>query len=180
MVHNAVRLIVDVRPTLVLECGSGTSTLIMARCLHALGGGRIVSLDHDSEYARRTIDLLRRNGLEQVAEVVTAPLVERTLNGQTFRWYGQEYESLLKGPIDILVVDGPPGSSAPRARYPAVPILRSRLSPQCRILLDDGDRPDETMIAQLWAQELGATLTHLEGGRGGWLLQCRRAPTPDH
>jgi hypothetical protein len=172
MVHHAVRLIVDVRPALVLECGSGSSTLIMARCLQAMGGGKILSLDHDSEYARRTTDLLRRSGLAQVAAVVTAPLVERTMSGQAFRWYSQEYESLLDAQIDVLVVDGPPGSSGPRARYPAVPILRSRLAAECRILLDDGNRPDERAIARLWARELGATLTYLEGGRGGWLLRC--------
>src|SRR3954470_7999442 len=39
MVHNAVTLLVDVRPGLVLECGSGTSTVVMARCLQTLGSG---------------------------------------------------------------------------------------------------------------------------------------------
>jgi hypothetical protein len=178
MVHNAVRVIVDVRPALVLECGSGSSTLIMARCLHAIGRGRIVSLDHEAEYARGTTDLLGRNGLAEVASVVTAPLVERTVNGQTFHWYSQQYEALLHAPIDVLIVDGPPGSSGSWARYPAVPLLRSRLAAECRILLDDGNRPDERAIARLWAGELGATLTYLEGGRGGWLLQCRGSAPP--
>jgi hypothetical protein len=173
MVHNTVRLLVDVRPGLVVECGSGNSTVVIARCLRALGRGRIVSLEHDPDYARRTADLLRLNGLNELAAVVTAPLVEREINGQVLRWYSPEYEHLLKKPIDMLVVDGPPGSSGPRARYPAVPFLRSRLASECWIILDDGDRRDEQSIARSWARELGATLSYLEGGRGGWLLRCQ-------
>jgi hypothetical protein len=49
MVHNAVRLLVEVRPALVVECGSGSSTVVLARCLRGLGHGRIVSLDHDPD-----------------------------------------------------------------------------------------------------------------------------------
>lgn len=175
MVHNAVRLLVEVRPRLVVECGSGNSTVIMARCLRGLGGGRIVSLDQDAEYARRTTELLRLSGLGDVATVVTVPLTLREVNGQLHRWYGQEYEPLIDQPIDVLVVDGPPGSSGPRARYPAVPLLKSHLGSESWIILDDGDRPDEAAIARIWAHELNATLSYLEGGRGGWVLRHRPA-----
>ncbi|MFL5401551.1 MAG: class I SAM-dependent methyltransferase [Gemmatimonadales bacterium] len=174
MVHNTVRLLVDVRPGLVVECGSGSSTVMIARCLQSLRSGRVISLDHDADYARRTSELLHLNGLEEVATVITAPLVEREMNGQRCRWYSRGYESLINQPIEILVVDGPPGSSGPRARYPAIPLLKSRLAPDCWIIMDDGDRIDEQAIARLWADDLPATLTYLEGGRGGWLL--RRQP----
>lgn len=179
LVHNAVRLLVDVRPGLVVECGSGTSTVVMARCLRGLGKGRIVSLDHDPEYARRTTDLLRLGGLEKFATVVTAPLTDRQIDEQLLRWYSRDYESLLDRPIDVLIVDGPPGSSSPRARYPAVPLLKSRLAPECWIILDDGDRPDERGIAREWARELDATLSYLEGGRGGWLLRREAVTAAD-
>jgi hypothetical protein len=170
MAHNAVRLIADTRPLLVLECGSGSSTVVMARCLRALGRGRIITLEHDPPYARRTAELLRLYGVEDVATVVTAPLDERVIDGRAVRWYGPQYERLLAEPIDVLLVDGPPGSSGPRARYPAVPLLKARLAPECWIMLDDGDRPDERFIADAWSRELGAALSYLEGGRGGWLL----------
>lgn len=177
LVHNAVRLLADTRPRLVLECGSGSSTVVMARCLRALGRGRIISLEHDPKYARRTADLLRLHGLEDVATVVTAPLTERDTNGQRVRWYGPQYEPLLRGPVDVLLVDGPPGSSGPRARYPAVPLLAPHLAPECWIMLDDGDRTDERAAASAWRSELGATLTYLEGGRGGWLLHRQATAT---
>jgi len=175
LVHHAVRLVADVRPRLVLECGSGSSTVAIARCLTALGG-RLISLEHNPEFARRTTEMLRLHGLDGVAVVVTAPLAARDLEGRVLSWYGPEYERFLDGPIDVVMVDGPPKASGPRARYPAVPALRPRLAPECWILLDDGDRPDERAIAHAWSEELGAQLTYLEGGRGGWLLHRRAGP----
>lgn len=173
LAHAAVRLLIDARPGLVVECGSGSSTIVLARCLRALGRGRVISLEHDPDYARHTTDLLRLHGLGDVATVVTAPLAERDVNGGRAQWYGTQYEPLLQGPIDVLIVDGPPGNTAPKARYPAVPLLRRQLAPECRILMDDGDRADERAIARAWRDDLGATLTYLPGGRGGWLLHRR-------
>jgi len=182
LVHNAVRLIVEARPGLVLECGSGSSTIAIARCLKALGGGRIVSLDHDPVYAGRTDNLIRLYSLESHAKVVTAPLVARSMGSESRLWYGPAYEPLLDQKIELLLVDGPPGSTGPRARYPAVPLLKHHLAEECWILLDDGDRPDERAIAHAWSQELGAKLMYLEGGRGGWLLHRRQTGSvkPEH
>jgi hypothetical protein len=172
LVHNAVRLMVEARPRLVLECGSGSSTIVVARCLRALGG-RVISLEHDPEYAHRTSEMLRLHGLDDVATVVTVPLAPIAFDGGTAPWYAPEYERLIDLPIDVLLVDGPPKATAPRARYPAVPILKRHLATECWILMDDGDRPDERAIAHAWSQDLGATLTYLEGGRGAWLLHRR-------
>lgn len=176
MVHNAVRLVVETRPGLVVECGSGNSTVVIARCLRALGRGRIISLDHDPAYARRTTELLQLYAVDDLATVVAAPLMAREANGQVVQWYGPQYEPLLEEPIDVLLVDGPPGASSKLARYPAVPMLQRHLAPTCSILLDDGDRVDERTIAPRWARVLGATLSYLEGGRGGWLLRRQGPP----
>jgi hypothetical protein len=170
LIHNAVRLVMEARPRLIVECGSGNSTVIIGRCLRALGRGQVISLEHNPVYAQRTSELLRLHALDDVATVVTAPLVSFHIGGEPGLWYGADYERLITQPIDVLLVDGPPGSSGPRARYPAVPILKPRLAPECWILLDDGDRPDERAIAHAWSTELGAKLEYLEGGRGGWLL----------
>jgi predicted O-methyltransferase YrrM len=177
MVHNAVRLVIETRPGLVVECGSGNSTEVIARCLRALGRGRIISLDHDPAYAHRTTELLRLYAVDDLATVVTAPFMARETNGQVVQWYGPQYEPLLKESIEVLLVDGPPGASSKLARYPAVPILQPYLDPTCSILLGDGDRMDERTIAASWASALGATLSYLEGGGGGWLLR-RQAPPP--
>ena len=171
LVHNAVRLVIDTRPSFVVECGSGSSTIAIARTLRACGG-RLVSLEHDAKYAQRTREMLRLHGLDDLAMVVTAPITSCDVAGQTFQWYTPAYEPLLSQPIEMLVVDGPPGSIGPRSRYPAVPILKPHLAEQCWILMDDGARRYERDVARTWSQDLGAKLTYLEGGRGAWLLQC--------
>lgn len=170
LIHNAVRIIVETRPQLILECGSGKSTIILGRCLRALGQGELISLDHNPAYAQRTRELVQLHGLEEIVTIVTAPLVFSRSGTTNYLWYGPEYEPLITRPIEFLLVDGPPGSSAPLARYPVVPLLESRLAAECWILLDDGDRPDERAIAHTWSTELDATLQYLEGGRGGWML----------
>jgi predicted O-methyltransferase YrrM len=176
-INNAVRIIVDIRPRLILECGSGKSTIILGRCLRALGQGQLISLDHDPRYAQRTRELLQLHSLEDVVTIVTAPLVPSRSGTRDYLWYGPEYEPLITRPIDVLLVDGPPGSSGQMSRYPAVPLLQSRLAPECWILLDDGDRPAERAIARTWSTELRAKLQYLDGGRGGWLLH--RSATGD-
>ncbi len=177
LVHNAIRLVIETRPSFVVECGSGSSTIAIARSLRACGG-RLVSLEHDAKYAERTRDMLRLHGLDDLATVVTAPLTSREVDGQTVLWYTPTYEPLLGQPIEMLVVDGPPGSLGQRSRYPAVPILKPHLAEQCWIILDDGDRPSERDVAGTWSQDLGAQLTYLEGGRGGWLLHRAGVATP--
>jgi predicted O-methyltransferase YrrM len=104
----------------VLECGSGSSTIAVARCLKTLGG-RLISLEHNPEFARKTTETLRLLELNDVARVVTAPLTTRQVGSAVLSWYGPEYERFLESPIDVLIVDGPPKASGPRARYPAVP-----------------------------------------------------------
>lgn len=169
LIEHAIRLLINVRPRLVLECGSGSSTVAVARCLKILGG-RVISLEHDPEFARRTVEMLRLQGLDGIASVITAPLVAREFEGRARSWYGPEYESSIAAPIDVLIVDGPPKATGPQARYPAIPALRGHLAPDCWILLDDGNRPDERAIAHAWSKDLGADLAYLGGGRGGWLL----------
>jgi hypothetical protein len=109
--------------------------------------------------------------------VVTAPLTALEVNGRMFRWYSSKYEPLLQDKIDVLLVDGPPGNTGPRARYPAVSVLKPHLSEECWIMLDDGNRPDERHTALAWSRELGAKLSYLEGGRGGWLLHRQPSAT---
>ncbi|MGD6699309.1 hypothetical protein VWV08_22305, partial [Xanthomonas citri pv. citri] len=55
--------------------------------------------------------------------------------------------------IELLLVDGPPRASGPRARYPALPLLGTRLAPGARIVLDDVDRTEEQEAADAWLAE---------------------------
>jgi predicted O-methyltransferase YrrM len=170
-----VTTLVDARPQLVVECGSGSSTIVIARCLRGMDNGYLVSLEHDENYATRTRNLLQLSGVADRCEVVSAPLKQWERDGQRMLWYGNIPDQTLRDGIDVLVVDGPPGKVAPRARYPAVPILRPYLSRRCIILLDDGDRHDERAIADAWARDLNASPEYVPGGKGLWILRREAA-----
>lgn len=172
LAETIVRLLWQERPQLVIECGSGSSTLLLASCLQKLGGSRqVISLDHEPKYANITRGLLKQYALEDRVEVITAPLMQWQLDGQEFPWYGLDLDVLPNQKIDMLIVDGPPGYDDPTARYPAVPVLRQHLSDECLIVLDDGDRAGEREAAHRWAETLGAELEYAGGTLGSWVLQ---------
>jgi len=169
--ENVARTIIE-RPGQVVELGSGHSSVLIAQRLAHLGQGHLTSLDHLEAFADRTRGWLAEQGLEAVARVVHAPIADHEIDGATYPWYSMDaLEDALPQQIDVLVVDGPPAKIGRDARWPAVPLLESRLAPDALILMDDGDRPDETRIARAWHQRLGGELRYLAGGKGGWLIR---------
>ncbi|TDC54428.1 class I SAM-dependent methyltransferase [Jiangella ureilytica] len=147
-----VQLVDQIRPSVVVECGSGASTVWLAYALESLGSGRLVALEHDERYAEQTRRTLSEHGLSAVVEVRHAPLSDVEVNGETFTWYDPSAVQDLKD-IELLLVDGPPRASGPRARYPALPLLGTRLAPGARIVLDDVDRTEEQEAADAWLAE---------------------------
>ncbi len=140
------------RPGVVVECSSGTSTLVLARCMQLNGGGKVYSLEHEPRYAEQTRQQLRRHGLADWAEVLDAELLPQAFAGQSWPWYATA--GLPTGPaIAMLVIDGPPQATAPLARYPAGPLLFPRLAPRAAVFLDDAGRPDEQAILRRWGAE---------------------------
>ncbi len=159
------------RPAVIVECGSGLSTLILARVCAIDGRGLVWSLEHAPNCAAQTRDALARYGLARVANVLDAPLRRYRLDGEAYDWY--DLIGLPSRAIDLLVVDGPPGSLGPLARYPALPLLRARLAPGCTIFLDDADRPDERAIVARWCAECpDLMLNRPATERGCAVLRC--------
>jgi predicted O-methyltransferase YrrM len=146
-----VTLILQRRPSFVLELGSGSSTIVIARALSLCGGGKAVSLDHDARYAISTRALVASYGLQDFAVVLHAPLSEHDIRGSVYRWYS--LRDLPNERFDILVVDGPPEATQSMARYPALPCLNGILADKSVILVDDATRPDELEMLQRWRLE---------------------------
>lgn len=161
-------------PSLIVECGSGSSTILASSCLRALGNeGQVISLDHERKYAEKTRTLVDHHDTGDIVDVVFAPLTNYKMNGRSYAWYDIPEGFFEENSIDILVVDGPPGSLNEKARYPAVPVLRKYLSSTCIILLDDGDRPDERVIAQEWGDLLDAKPAYVSNDKGAWILNLQ-------
>jgi predicted O-methyltransferase YrrM len=141
------------RPRLIVELGSGSSTVLFAASLRANGSGRVIAVEHDEEHARHTAALLAQAELSDRAEIVLAPLTDLTLSGRTFQWYDlQPVLSAVSEKIDLLFVDGPPGKVQSLSRFPALPVLAAHLSPRAIVVVDDGAREDETKMVALWRE----------------------------
>nr|WP_277605212.1 class I SAM-dependent methyltransferase [Glycomyces sp. L485] len=134
--------------TRVLECGSGTTTVIMAYAMRSLGSGTVTALEHDPRFAELTRRELTVRGLADWAEVVDAGLSEVEVDGDLWRWY--DTAAIPSGELDMLLVDGPPADTGLQARYPALPLLADRLAGYAVVVLDDANRPDERAITERW------------------------------
>ncbi|MFJ1751214.1 class I SAM-dependent methyltransferase [Streptomyces sp. NPDC088116] len=148
----------------LVECGSGTSTVVFARMMNQRGYGKLLSLEHDGEWAARVTTQLAAEGLSDVATVVHAPLEEHPAAVKGMDWYASKTVSDeitaytdKHGAIDLLLVDGPPGWQRDRtlARYPAAPVLWEYLAPGASVLLDDVNRAGGKEITERWKEELG-------------------------
>src|SRR5580692_179728 len=145
-----VDLVITERPSLIVECGSGVSTLWLALAMRRFGiEGQIIALDHDPAFGGKTRDFLARHGVGDLAEVRDAPLESFSLDGETYSWYARRAWEDLKG-IDLLFVDGPPATTGHQARYPALPLLSGLLSPVATAVLDDLVVPDMQKVLRLW------------------------------
>jgi predicted O-methyltransferase YrrM len=149
--RNLLLLVREKKPSVVLECSSGVSTVILARALQLNGSGHVYSLEHDPIFAERTRDILRRFDLDDIATVFTAPFIDTRLPGWEGKWYSTS--SLGRTKVDLLVVDGPPQATSTLARYPAVPVLMERMSATAVIVADDTDREDDAIAVSRWLQE---------------------------
>lgn len=153
---DALRLIMHEvlarQPQLIVECGSGSSSVWLGYTTQQLGTGRIVSLEHDERYADMSRDLLQAHGLDDVVEVRHAPLVPWDGGTGPQPWYDlRAIQDLEK--IGLVLVDGPPGTLGEAARYPALPLLLPKCADGALILLDDVIRTQESAVSDRWLAE---------------------------
>jgi hypothetical protein len=167
-----VREVAVREPDLVVELGSGASTLAVAEALTEAGRGRLVSVEHDARFAAATRRRLERAGWSGAVELVVAPLRPQRFAGHVVPWYDLDAITAALGDrgIDLMVVDGPP-SVSDDARWPAVPALAERLAAGAPVLLDDGRRAHETRVARRWARARdGRELYWHDTVKGTWRL----------
>ena len=179
LLSHIVSLIIERRPRFVVELGSGSSTVIIAYALQRFGGGRLLSIDHDAQFAERTRSMLELHGLTEVASVEHRPLTPVRINDADYLWYDIA-DLEIASTIDMMLIDGPPYHVHPLARYPALPLLSARFSDDVAIVLDDADRPEELRITSLWKKEFTAfSVERIETEKGALLLKRSSALSAD-
>ena len=154
-----------VKPRLTVELGSGISTLVLAKS----GAKKIISLDHSNEFGSQTREMLLSHGVRgvdiRIHELETYP--------RGYKWYAKStFKGIAK--IDLLVIDGPPSSTNPDARYPAFEHLIPLLSPRATVILDDVYRDEERKLADAIAKSLpNHVLTILSHEKGTAVISPR-------
>lgn len=169
------------RPRVVIELGSGASTVFIATVLQRLGlhDTRHIAVDHLDSYLEATRRQLQLAGLDGKTELWLCPLVEREADGP--RWY-EGLETRLAGlSLDFVLVDGPPGSLHPRSRQPALDLLKPMLSDDAVLLLDDAVRPEEQAIVAAWKKAHPELSIHMNTRGHGYAVvkraEAEGAPT---
>jgi predicted O-methyltransferase YrrM len=145
------------RPRLVLEFGSGISTVCVARFLADAHGGssglRILSIDQDERYAANTRALLERIGLFDSVRLLARPLTMQTIEGFTANCYTMpSCDELgdLGALADLVLIDGPAAENG--ARFGTLPLSKAYLAPNAEFVLDDALRDDELDALRRWAR----------------------------
>jgi predicted O-methyltransferase YrrM len=156
------------RPKLVVEFGTGASTLVIARALQMTGGGTLISFEQHADFVAATRNWLAEYGLK--ADLRAVPLTAAP-GGWPGLWYAQ---GRLPGDIDLMLIDGPPWTIHPLTRGAAATLF-DRIAPGGTILLDDAARPGERVVARRWrAARPDFDFRLCRSGTKGTLIGVRR------
>lgn len=160
--------IISKRPKLVVEFGTGASTLIAARALDLAGGGTLISFDQHSDFVEGTRRWLADYGL--AADLRAVPL--RPSPDWPGLWYDH---GPLPADIDLMLIDGPPWTIHPFTRGGASGLF-AQIAPGGTVILDDAARPGERIVARRWRREWPDFDFRLwKGGTKGTLIGTRKA-----
>jgi hypothetical protein len=138
----------------------------------------VVSLENTEKFAINTADNVVKHRLQNIAEVIHAPMKEITVAEETWLWYDTQQIKHLTS-IDMLIIDGPPSHIQKMARYPALPILFNELSENAVVLLDDSKREDERKIVERWLREFhNLQCEWIDTEKGAAILRKTGSNTP--
>jgi hypothetical protein len=154
------QIVAETQPRLVLELGSGSSTVLLAhQCANLGGGARVVSLEESPFFAAQTRRLLRHHHLLDWVSIVVSPVV-RTRVGH---WHGYCYEmseaslasAMASEQAELALIDGPMSAWTMRGdcRYATLPLIRRWLAEGAILIIDDAHRRRERDIIERWTAE---------------------------
>jgi predicted O-methyltransferase YrrM len=155
------------KPKLVVEFGTGASTLIIARALQMSGGGTLISFEQHAEFVEATRKWLADYGLD-------ADLRAVSLRPSPKPWPGLWYDhGQLPDKIDLMLIDGPPWTIHPFTRGAAASLF-GQIAPGGTVMLDDAARPGERVVARRWRKAWPDFTFHLaKSGTKGTLVGKR-------
>ena len=145
-------------PKIIIECGAGISTLVLARYAtnHSSGSGNhplVVSLEQSSEVKQETESRLAKDGLSKHIRILHVPVSEQ---GRYELETDQLALQLGEEKVDRLLIDGPAGPDG--CRVWTLPLLSKLCRPGARWFLDDAFRDGELSVLREWCRLPGVVV----------------------
>lgn len=128
----------------VIEFGAGQSTIVLGSFLKR-HGGRLITVEHDSNYLQQIVSQVEHCDLGSVVEFVR---VDLTGSGDSMLGKSYDLSSIPSVPIDLALVDGSPTSGGVYARFIPLDWSVIHLKPGGSVFLDDSNRPEEQSCKQ--------------------------------
>ncbi|NUJ61283.1 class I SAM-dependent methyltransferase [Halomonas taeanensis] len=145
---------------------------MIADALWQNGTGQLISFEHSNYYSMKTLGTLKDEHLQGWVDLRVGGLelwegvhFNSAVAEKPSRWYLQSLLEVIEN-VDLLWVDGPPGATCQYSRYPALPALADKLSPNVEVWMDDTIRPGEEDICERWAADYGFELEYLTLEKG--------------
>ncbi len=140
--HELAAVLHERQPRVVVETGSGASTVLLAEYAHRTGA-TIISYEHHAVYAATTEQRLKTDGLSDFVDLRLAHLTDVPTPIGNLPWYAAP----LPPHVDFALVDGPPGKVGRTAAMFALwPLLRD----DWMVWLDDAHRAGEQAAVTVW------------------------------
>lgn len=127
---------------LILECGSGLSTLLIAP-IAKKKGIQMISLEHNEFWARRVKNQLDKYNLRN-SKIYLRPLIQY----ENFDWYDVANDNDIKD-IALCICDAPPGKIR-GGRKGFLYLLHNKLNTNSVVLVDDTVREEERSMINEW------------------------------
>jgi precorrin-6B methylase 2 len=130
--------------SIILECGSGLSTILMG-IIAKNKNINIIALEHQENWANKVQRVLDEHDIKSV-NLIICPI--KSYND--FDWYDLDIKE-IPNKISLVICDGPPAQTR-GGRYGMLPIIHSKLSKTARILMDDYTRDSEKKVVERWSK----------------------------
>ena len=147
--------LLEERPSTIIECGAGTSTMMFAKYANTKRGAsiRVVSLEQSVETKERVERRLSEAGLDESVHIIAAPL-----SMQAEYQFGKSEMRDITAPVgcDWVFIDGPAGPNGCRTH--TLLALAAYCRPSARWFLDDAFRDGELETLRLWSQNPGLSV----------------------
>ena len=142
---------------LIVEFGSGTSTV---RLCKDFPRAKITSVEHQRQFRRQTVGLLREHKLSNVV-VRDCPIARRYFGIRSYLTYDLTAEKLKDG-IDFVLIDGPVESETLRGREAPLYMVFPHVKLGGLIALHDYHRASAKAVVKNWLNSYKENLRVIE------------------